>query len=237
MPPTRALLPIIKSALLPEAVYRQLKTAILTGVFRPGEALRQEDVAQRLGVSRGPLREALPKLEAEGMVVSMPHRGCVVASLAPDEIAEIFELRAMLEGSLARAAAQHRDAETVAALRALSARMRKLADADSQEDRMRWFEHNYELHTMLLAVAGRKHHQRVWEMVRALAEPYVRMEIKLTGNLLEAQGEHERLIDAFAAGDGEILESLARVHVQHTAKRLLEALRRTAPAEQPGAAA
>ena len=66
---------IPKAALMPEAVYQQLKTAILTGVFQPGQTLRQEDVAKQLGVSRGPLREALPKLEAEGMIISRPHRG------------------------------------------------------------------------------------------------------------------------------------------------------------------
>ena len=61
---------IPKAALMPEAVYQQLKTAILRGVFRPGQTLRQEDVARQLGVSRGPLREALPKLEAEGMIIA-----------------------------------------------------------------------------------------------------------------------------------------------------------------------
>src|SRR5271170_4372352 len=104
----KTLTQIPKAALLPEAVYQQLKAAILTGVFRPGQTLRQEDVAKQLGVSRGPLREALPKLEAEGMIISMPHRGCAVVSLAPSEIAEIFELRAMLESSLAKAAARQK---------------------------------------------------------------------------------------------------------------------------------
>ena len=232
METAKTLKQIPKAALLPEAVYQQLKTAILTGVFRPGQTLRQEDVAKQLGVSRGPLREALPKLEAEGMIISMPHRGCAVVSLAPSEIAEIFELRAMLESSLAKAAARQKDPESVQGLRELSAEMRELTMSTVEADRLRWCELNYELHNMLLAVAGRRHHLRFLDMVRALAEPYIRMEISLTGSLMEAQLEHEMLIDAFSNGDCERLEKLTRDHVQHTARRLMEALDRTAESEK-----
>ena len=213
---------IPKAALLPEAVYQQLRSAIVRGVFRPGQTLRQEDIANQLGVSRGPLREALPKLEAEGMIISMPHRGCAVVSLAPDEIAEIFELRAMLESSLAKAAARKGDPTAVDELRTLSATMQTLADSNVEADRLRWLDLNYELHNTLLATAGRRHHMRLLEMVRALAEPYVRMEISLTGNLMEAQREHDEMIGAFAAGECERLAELTRSHVEHTATRLLD---------------
>jgi DNA-binding GntR family transcriptional regulator len=221
---TPQLAQVQKAALLPEAVYQKLRTAIVSGVFRPGQALRQEDVARQLGVSRGPLREALPKLEAEGMIVSLPHRGCTVVSLAADEIAEIFELRAMLEASLAAIAAQRRDDSSVQRLRELHTSMQMLADSKQPADRVRWFEQNYEFHNLILASAGRKHHLRILEMVRARAEPYIRMEINLTGNLAEAQEEHRCLLEAFASGDAERLAWLTRLHVQHTATRLLEAL-------------
>src|SRR5271155_5527170 len=101
---TETLKQIPKSAFLPEAVYQRLKSAILSGIFRPGQTLRQDDVARQLGVSRGPLREALPKLEAEGMVISLPHRGSAVVSLTPDEIEELLELTAFLEAGLAKIA-------------------------------------------------------------------------------------------------------------------------------------
>jgi DNA-binding GntR family transcriptional regulator len=174
---TMTLKQIPKAALMPEAVYQQLKTAILTGVFQPGQTLRQEDVAKQLGVSRGPLREALPKLEAEGMIISTPHRGCTVVSLAPNEITEIFELRAMLEASLAKAAARKGDPIAVRRLREIASIMESLDVSASESDQQRWFDLNYELHDILLAVAGRRHHLRVLEIVRAQAEPYIRMEI------------------------------------------------------------
>jgi DNA-binding GntR family transcriptional regulator len=223
---------IPKAALMPEAVYQQLKTAILTGVFRPGQTLRQEDVARQLGVSRGPLREALPKLEAEGMIIATPHRGCTVVSLAPAEIMEIFELRAMLEASLAKAAARKKEPDAVRRLREIASTMRSLEVSTIEADQKRWFDLNYELHEILLAVAGRRHHLRVLQIVRALAEPYIRMEIGLAGSFVEAQEEHEGLIDAFAAGDCETLEKLTREHVQRTAQRIIEALRESKIGEQ-----
>jgi DNA-binding GntR family transcriptional regulator len=67
--------------------------------------------------------------------------------------------------------------------------------------------------------------------VKALAEPYIRMEINLTGNLMVAQHEHEDLVEAFAAGDCDRLEDLTRIHVQHTATRLMAALQSHSPAE------
>jgi DNA-binding GntR family transcriptional regulator len=217
---------IPKITLLPEAVYSQLKSAILNGVFKPGQILRQEDIAQRLGVSRGPLREALPRLEVEGLIVSIPHKGCAVVSLAPEEIAEIFELRALLEASLARVAAQQRDPQATVRLLELNAQMRELALSNSASDRQRWSELNYEMHSVLLAVAGRRHHMRLVDMARDLAEPYIRMEINLSGDLLEAQREHEMLIEAFAIGDCQRLERLSREHVQKTATRLQDQLSR-----------
>jgi DNA-binding GntR family transcriptional regulator len=222
---------IPKATLLPAAVYEQVRAAILSGVFRPGQPLRQEDVAKQLGVSRGPLREALPKLEAEGMIISLPHRGYSVVSLDIDEIAEVFELRAMLEATLAGVAAQRRDEPTLERLRELNGSMQVLSISQIPADRIRWFELNYEFHHTLVASAGRRHHLRLLDIVRAMTEPYIRMETNLTGNLDEAQEEHRRLIEAFGSGEAERLAWLARGHVQHTAHRLLEALRRMATPE------
>jgi DNA-binding GntR family transcriptional regulator len=135
------------------------------------------------------------------MIIATPHRGCTVVSLAPAEITEIFELRAMLEASLAKAAARKKEPNAVRRLREIASTMRSLQVSINEADQQRWFDLNYELHDILLAVAGRRHHLRVLQIVRALAEPYIRMEICLARSFAEAQDEHEGLIDAFAAGD------------------------------------
>src|SRR5690625_5113509 len=89
---------------LPTVIYEQLQNAIFNGIFRPGQVLRQEDVANFLGVSRSPLREALSRLEADGIVTSRPHRGYAVVELEREHIEEVFDLRCLLESELARRA-------------------------------------------------------------------------------------------------------------------------------------
>src|ERR1700677_107891 len=104
--------------------------------------LRQEEVASRLGVSRSPLREALPRLEAEGIVVSHPRRGYAVASLDLGEIVEAFDLRALLETELARRSIAERTDADITHVYAVTDEMAKLADQADQADRGHWFELN-----------------------------------------------------------------------------------------------
>src|SRR5690606_16577280 len=121
------LLDSVSSPTLPEIVYRELRKAILNGTFLPGQMLRQDDVAARLGVSRSPLREALPRLEADGIVVLHPRRGYAVAELDPDEIAEVFDLRILLEVELARRAIERRTEVDIARIYAIVTQMLYLA--------------------------------------------------------------------------------------------------------------
>ena len=210
---------------LPETVYRELKRAIFNGVFRPGQMLRQEELARSLGVSRAPLREALPRLEAEGIVVLHPRRGYAVVSLDPDEIIEIFELRMLLEERAGYLATQRRKESEVALVRGLHDEMAAITP-DNTAAIARWSELNMEFHGALLAPCGRKRFQRVIESLRTVVEPYIRVEIAITGGLDEAQSEHEGLLNAFASGDAELAAELSREHCEHTAKRLLEGLER-----------
>lgn len=209
---------------LPELVYRELREAILSGVYRPGQMLRQEELANRLGVSRAPLREALPRLVAEGLVVRLPRRGYAVASLDPAEIAEIFELRALIEEKAARIATERRTAEDVASLRAIAEQM-KAIQSDRSEDIALWSNLNFKFHDRLLASSGLEHFRRLAGSLRREADAYIRTEIGITGELHEAQGEHELIIDAFDAGDAERVGCLTREHCEHTAQRLLGGLK------------
>ena len=221
---------------LPELVYRELRKAILNGVFSPGQMLRQEEVASRLGVSRSPLREALPRLEAEGMVTLQPRRGYAVAVLDPDEIAEAFDLRALLETELARHAIANRKESDIARIYGIISEMGGLALAESDADVARWFELNLNFHTALLAPARRPHHMRALENLRGSIEAYIRTEVRLTGDLAQAQQEHLQMAQAFVNGDVQSFVALIREHSQHTRDRLLQGLSRDLPADGAGAA-
>jgi len=209
---------------LPETVYLQLKQAIHNGALRPGEVLRQENLARKLGVSRAPLREALPRLEADGMIVLRPRRGYSVVTLDPDEIEDIFDLRATIEEKAVRAATARRKPADVEAVFAILARMQSIKML-GEEDRRLWFDLNFELHDTLAAASGRRHLVRMVRNLRSLVEPYIRVEVKLTGDVRQADLEHEKLVTAFADGLVDLAGSLVRVHIQSTANRLLSGLK------------
>src|SRR5262249_25977715 len=178
---------------LPEQVYQQVRHAILNGFFAPGQMLRQEEVAARLGVSRSPLREALPRLEAEGMVVLRPRRGYAVISLDPTEIAELFDLRILLETELARQAVHPSQPSHVQRVLKIVAEMNDPTLLASSESRLGWFVLNNRFHDALLKPGGHRHHLRALENASALLEPYIRMETNLTGDLRQAQREHREI--------------------------------------------
>src|SRR3954462_14359633 len=114
---------------LSRRIVDQLKRVIIAGGLRPGDRVLETDLAEQLGVSRGPVREAFRQLEQEGLLVSYPHRGTFVATVPEDEIEEVYALRAHLEAYAARrVVAEHRD-EALALLAALLEQMISAASA------------------------------------------------------------------------------------------------------------
>lgn len=217
-------LTITTSLPLPEVVYRQMRSAILNGIFQPGQPLLQQEVAERLGVSRSPLREALPRLEAEGLVVYHTRRGYAVVSLVPDEITEVFDLRILLESELIRRALRARTDADIAALRGILKKSAPLSKKAQSDNRTEWFELNSAFHNALLSPSGCKHFMRAWLNTRTLVESYIRMEVNLTGDLQQAQREHIEMVDAFADGNQKLLIELTAEHSRHTCERLIAGL-------------
>lgn len=214
----------VPSQTLPGMVYQKVRQAILNGVFRPGQMLRQDEVAARLGVSRSPLREALPRLEADGIVVLHPRRGYAVASLDPAQITEVFDLRCLLESELARRAIVKRTDADIAVVYSIASEMALLASRSDDESLIRWFDLNMRFHTALFTPAQCPHHLRALDHSRTLIESYIRTEARLTGDLREAQQEHAELARAFVMADVEKFVRLTKEHSDHTRKRLLARL-------------
>ena len=214
---------------LPEFVYSELRKAILNGAFTPGEMLRQEDVAARLGVSRSPLREALPRLEAEGIVVLHPRRGYAVAELEPEEIREVFDLRILLECEIASHAIKRRTESDIARVYEIAGQMRALSDSVDDEGMARWADLNLSFHDALLSPANMQHYMRALATARGGIESYIRTELRLTGDIVQAQQEHAQLAQAFVQGDADTFVELTRQHSVNTRDRLLAGL--LSPAE------
>lgn len=208
---------------MPEAVYQSVRSAVLTGAIRPGEMLRQDGLAKQHGVSKIAVREALQRLEGEGLVVLNPRRGYTVVALDPDEIVEIFEVRMFVEERAAYAATLKRTEEDVVKLRSLISRLDTIKLV-GPEDIIQWSNLNFEFHETLFAASGRRHLRRVASSLRAAVEPYIRVEVYITGEPQEAQGEHHQIMQAFAEGDAPRVAKLSRDHCEHTARRLIDGL-------------
>ena len=209
---------------MPDVAYAWLRDEILGGAMEEGQALRQESLAATLGVSRVPVREALRRLEVEGLVVQRPRRGYVVASLDPDEIEEIFDLRRMLEQRAGFLATQRRTAQDVAELEALLHRMDGMAIA-STADIDSFAERNRAFHDRLFQPCGRAHLLRMMVVLRNNVERYIRVGALVTGSVDQVQNEHVAIFEAFRRGDAEEVGALCRLHCEHACERLVRRLR------------
>ena len=210
-------------------LYEQLRGSILVGNLQAGQVLRQEELARRFNVSRVPLREALSQLEADGLIESRPRRGYAVTALDPSDIVEVFDLRMVIEEHAGRIAALSRTPADIAEVEKLVVAMEQL-DPTAPDYRNRWTLLNYGFHLRIVDSTRRKRLSRIASTLRSTVEPYVSVEINLTGNAEKAAREHREMLEALRAGDADGLAELSRHHVESTAKRLLKGLHAKAAA-------
>src|ERR1043166_6058602 len=170
-----------------------LRERILRGDYPEGEPLRQDALADELGVSRIPVREAPRPLDAEGLVTFNPHRGAVVSSLSLDEIVELFELRADIECDLlARAIPRMERDQLNRAIEVLD----EFEDALQAGEAMRWGPLNWHFHAALYAPACRNFTMSVLQKLHQHSDRYFRMQVLLAHGGARANAEHRAITDA-----------------------------------------
>lgn len=205
-----------------DAVTGRLRDLILSGQIVHGAALRQDALAEEMGTSRIPVREALSRLEAEGLAASYPHRGYVVTTMSRDEVVELYDLRAMLEPELIKAAIPKM---TPGDFDEVESVMRSFELAMAQGDMNSWGELNRRFHLVLYQPAGRK---RTLEIVRGLlinTDRYTRVLLTENGPALDrAEEEHRALLDLCRKGSVNQAVALTRDHIQRNCDDLLDAL-------------
>jgi DNA-binding GntR family transcriptional regulator len=221
--------PIEPSLLLSQVIYQRLRLEILNGALEPGQLLRQEELAQRFNVSRVPLREAMSRLEADGLIVLRPRRGYAVLSLDQSAIVEIFELRMMLEEHAGSIAALARTAEDVAAVEEIIDHLESL-DPNGENHFQDWYRYNRKFHARIIVSSRRSRVARLAGTLHDAVEPYIRAEAehRMTGHVRDADSEHREMFNAFRAGDSRGLAELSRSHVENVGRRVLRGLRRNA---------
>lgn len=198
-----------------EEAYRHVLKGIRTGRLPPGTRLIPEDIANEIGMSRMPVREAFRRLSTEGLVLIRPNRGCVVAGLTVDEMVEVFEIRSVLEGLAVRLAMPRLDAEAFAELDRLLSRMG--LDGRGDHD---WVTRHREFHEYLCSFSQRPKLMRQIAGLHVTIEPYVRIWLHHADKPLSAEEEHRVLIDALRSGDAAAAEAAMRKHILETAPAL-----------------
>ena len=203
---------------LSERVFEIVRERIVTGQLATDMPVRQDALAAELGISKIPLREALGRLEQEGLLTSQANRGYVVRPLSADQAEEIYALRLAIEpAAAAYAAAQAEAAERAAAEEAFH-RLDTAAGNNLAEVAVR----NRDFHVALVRPGRRLLTTQLIERLAILAERYVVAHLQPAGRETRAHREHRALLDAFLARDGAALETLLASHIGATLTDLRE---------------
>jgi DNA-binding GntR family transcriptional regulator len=214
--------PARKGESLPDFAREALERMILSGELAPGERLNELALSARLGVSRGPLREALRGLQQEGLVAGdAGQRGMSVRRLDATELAELYDARALLQGFTCALAARRARPEQV---QELQAQLVALEQALRAEDTALYYRLNLEFHEMMLRAAA---HRRGAAMYRALLKesyPLRRVMLETAENREASHQEHRHMVDAIASGDAETARQAGEAHVLSGKARWLQTL-------------
>ncbi|MBO8126782.1 MAG: GntR family transcriptional regulator [Firmicutes bacterium] len=205
---------------LRELVFEALREAIMSGQLKPGERLMEVQLAEELGVSRTPVREAIRKLELEGLVLMIPRRGAYVSEISMKDIADVFEIRAALEGLAAELAAQRCTPEEV---EELERSLVKISACAEKGDIQSCIELDTIFHEQLMAAS---HNERLVQMVSSLREQVQRFRqtsLAHPGRMKIALEEHKKIVEAIAQGNAELAKQLAHEHIENAENSLMEA--------------
>ncbi|EKE70341.1 MULTISPECIES: GntR family transcriptional regulator [Roseobacteraceae] len=203
-----------------QSAYRRLLEEIRNGVLEPGMRLREVEIAERLGLSRTPVREAMRLLEGDGLVVHQPRLGATVRALGYAEIMELYEMRAVLEGTAARLAARAASEVELSELTALNA---EFAEAIGHQAKAA--EINRQFHMILQDAAKNRF------LIKSISSLQKTMMILGPTTLLDADraqsavGEHGRIMAALNARDGVRAEAEMRAHIEAAQRARLKGLR------------
>jgi phosphonate utilization transcriptional regulator len=215
-------LEILQSQSLTMLVQKEIERMIVGGEVGAGAKLSENALAVRLGVSRGPVREALRALEPTGLVRIEKNRGVFVRQISLEEADEIYEVRAALEGLIGRLAAKRIQPEQVEKIRAVVKKMHavgRLRDADA------YYPLNVQFHELLVEAAGNRALQANYRRVVNELDLYRRETISRSAeNIPVSTRDHEAIVNAVAKHDEKLAERLLFEHVIISRERLHKAL-------------
>ncbi|ADL06841.1 GntR family transcriptional regulator [Thermosediminibacter oceani] len=208
---------------LREIVFEALREAIITGELKPGERLMEVQLAEEMGVSRTPVREAIRKLELEGLVVMIPRRGAYVSGLSLKDAADVFEVRQSLEGLAAALAAERITDEELESLERI---LVEISEAAEKDDVDTVIKKDSEFHQILFKATR---NDRLVQIINNLKEQIDRFRLQSFTNRARVRSlleEHKKIVEAISDRNVELAKKLAEEHIERVENNVMNILRK-----------
>jgi len=217
---------------LTSAVADKLREHIIRGEIPEGAQLRQDAIATQYEVSRIPVREALRQLDAEGLITIIPNRGAIIPPLSPEDVEELFSIRALLEPEVLKLSIPHLTEQDLSKAESI---LHKYVDELRREDHVStWGRLNWQFHSTLYSRATQPRFMAIIRNVNNSGERYTRLQLYLTHGITRANEEHHKLLELCRARDIRNACKLLREHILYAGQSLKEVLRQgRVPASPP----
>ncbi|MEC9491745.1 GntR family transcriptional regulator [Flexistipes sp.] len=205
---------ILESKPLRERIADRLRSDIIKGTYKDGERLVEPKLAEMLGISRTPIREALRQLENEGFVEIVPRKGAVVKELTLKDIDDLYAIKANLEGLAAKQTTENISEKDIEKLKSINEKFYRISSGKTNiiEE---YLKYNLDFHNMFIVLS--KNHKLI-EILKGLDKNFQRLKsilVSKSDRAEEARIEHEEIIKAFATKDPDLAEKTVRWHIEN----------------------
>jgi DNA-binding GntR family transcriptional regulator len=208
---------------LRELVFESLREAIIAGQLRPGERMMEIQMAEEMGVSRTPVREAIRKLELEGLVVMVPRKGAYVAGLSLKDMTDVFEIRRALEGLAAELAAERISDDE---LEEMERYLIKIAKDIESGDVHKVVETDTDFHSLLYKSSRNSRLSQIISNLREQIQRFRTTSLSSPGRMKSALEEHRKIVEAIATRDGELARKITQEHIENAENSLMEIIQK-----------
>ncbi len=200
-----------------DVAYYQIKQKIIYGEFKPDEVVREEQLSEMLEISRTPLRQALQMLEMEEFLIRQPNGRLKVASITKEEVEEIFQIRSMLEGSIARNAATNASSDDINVLTEILEKLRQAYHFGYSQE---FVTYGNDFHDYLAEMSGLKTSVKLLSMIKDHANRYCHF-VSMYGKWSNQVDEHALILEGIKNKDGAFAELAMKKHILSTLKDVI----------------
>jgi DNA-binding GntR family transcriptional regulator len=218
-----------KHQTLREQIVSSLRDSIIKGELNPGQKLTEPELAEKLGISRTPIREAFRQLESEGFLTVIPRRGAVVSRITKKEIVDFYELKSLLESYAARIAAEQITEKGIEKLKRINEQLTVLAEKGDVEA---FFWKNDEFHNTFISYCG---NEKLLEFRGHMVQRFMRFRLgalSVPGRLMDSVRQHKTIISALSEKDGSLAEAVVLEHALLSGRELAERVEQDATKEK-----